>query len=90
MDRVVREQAIEFLFEPTENLLQQYGRYVDPDEVADLRARFNGLKLELNSVFERGDIYEAYLIRSELKELCHEVRQHVEQERKQFAYLRAA
>ena len=90
MDRIVREQALEFLFKPTENLLQQYGRYVNPDEVAGLQARFYDLKLELSSVFEQGDIYEAYLVRSELKKLCHELGQQVERQRKQLAYSRTA
>ncbi len=73
MDRALHEQTIDFLFTPTVMLSRQYGRYVEPEEVISLGKRFESLKLDLESAFTKGDTYEAYLIRQELKEVCHDL-----------------
>ena len=78
MDRMLREQTIDFFFTPTKTLLRQYGRYAEPDEVTSLRMHFDSLKLDLESAFNEGDTYEAYLIRQELKEVCHDLRQRID------------
>jgi hypothetical protein len=78
MDHIVREQALDFFFKPTENLLQQYGRYGERDEVAALQAYFDVLREDLSLAFDSGEIYEAYIIRQELKRLCHNLQQQIE------------
>jgi hypothetical protein len=83
MDHIVRQQALDFFFKPTENLLQQYERYVEHDEVAALQMDFDDLREELDLAFDSGEIYEAYIIREELKELCHDLQQHIELHKQQ-------
>lgn len=74
MDRSLHEQTLDFLFKPTATLLRQYSRYVEPEEVTSLTKRFHDLKLDLESAFTDGDVYEAYLIRRELKDVCQDLR----------------
>jgi hypothetical protein len=78
MDRTLHEQTIDFFFTPTKALLRQYGRYAEPEEVTSLRMHFDSLKLDLESAFTIGDMYEAYLIRQELKEVCNDLRQRID------------
>ncbi len=79
MDRSLHEQTLDFLFKPTATLLRQYSRYVEPEEVTSLRERFESLKADLESAFVEGDVYEAYLIRQELKEVYQDLRHRIEQ-----------
>lgn len=79
MDRSLQEQALDSLFKPTATLLRQYSRYVEPEEVTSLRERFKSLKADLESAFVEGDVYEAYFIRKELKEVYQDLRQRIEQ-----------
>lgn len=78
MDRTLHKQTIDFFFKPTVTLLRQYGRYAEPEEITSLRRCFDSLKLDLESAFTNGDTYEAYLIRQELKEVCHDLRQRID------------
>lgn len=84
MDRALHEQTIDFFFEPTETLLGQYSRYVVPEEVISLRKRFEFLKFDLESAFTNGDIYEAYIVRQELKEVCQDLRERIDLHKREF------
>lgn len=55
MDRIVREQAINFFFKPTKVLMRRYGRYADLNEVATFQRRFDDLENELVSAFDNGE-----------------------------------
>lgn len=78
MDRIVREQAINFFFKPTKVLMRRYGRYADLNEVATFQRRFDDLENELVSAFDNGEAYEAHLIRGELKKLCGDLRRQID------------
>ena len=78
MDKVVREQAMNFFFRPTTVLLQQYGRYADSNEVATFQRRFDDLKAELTLAFDSGEAYEAHLTREELKKLCGDLQRKID------------
>ncbi len=78
MDHLVRKQAMDFFFKPTTALLQRYGRYAAPAEVVTFEKHFNDLQAELDLAFDNGEIYEVQLIRTELKELCQELRQRID------------
>jgi hypothetical protein len=77
MDRSLQEQALDFLFKPTATLLRQYSRYAEPEEVTSLAKRFDDLKLDIESAFANGDLYEAYLFRGELKDVCQDLRRQI-------------
>ena len=85
MDRALHEQTIDFFFKPTETLLSQYSRYVVPEEVISLRKRFESLKFDLESAFTNGDMYEAYVVRQELKEACQDLRERINIYKREYA-----
>ena len=78
MNRSLHEQTLDFLFKPTITLLKQYSRYVEPEDVTSLTKRFDDLKFDLETAFTDGNVYEAYLIRGELRGVCQELRYQIE------------
>lgn len=72
------ETTVELLFHRADELVGQYGRYVDAGEVSSIRRRFASIKLELEQALANYEASEARLIREELRQLSQELQRRVD------------